>query len=906
MFDFKKEKGEIMKKINFLFVLGLIFMTTMFLASCESKQIISGEAFNVPEVLEVEEFDPEMNNIREAVDACNIILVIKYNDATSEEIALKFDMLEEPFKYQLNSEGRHYIDYAYQGHKVSFDVLVKLIAPTYTVRFYDNANNMISEQFVVEGKSAIEPTEAERTVEGYNFIEWDKSFNKVTSDLDVYGIYEKKAYIVRFYDYNNELISEQTIMHGEAAVEPTEAERAVEGVNFVEWDKSFENVTSDLDVHGLYEAKTYTVRFYGLNSKLISEQTVKHGESAIAPTEEELKEEGYMFDCWNMSFENITSDLDVYAVYTKLYVVKFYNCKNELISQQYVASGAAAVEPSEEEKYVPGYIFLKWVQNFSEITADTDVYGLYVNDTVTDTDGDGIIDYIEIELLELDYTKVDTDDDGITDDKEDYDNDGLSNLNEIKSFLKPNDPDTDDDGLIDGDEVDIYWTLPADPDTDGDGAKDGWEINNGFDPLEYNNSFEVNVAVSMPGGTNIDVEIPNLPGEYVDTTIIEESTDESIQNTHGSIGEVIQYNVSAEANITLTSEKLIQADDPVLMYFNTEKNEIETIEVSVSGSKATASITQYGNYVLVDRKVFEEKGQWRDVYQSGTYSSVEVSIVIDDSGSLGGDYGYNSSTGYFTGGTDPKHLRLAAARDFISNANSSVKIGIIKFDRDASVVKPLTTCNDAGRADLLSCLQIRNGIFDSKGQTYMYTGIQQAISQLSSSSSDALKVVVVFTDGNAHDTSYHSSTINSAKNNDIKIYTVGLGLSSSYFTSYLKPLATQTGGKFYDTNSANELVNIFKEIKEKIDMEADTDQDGLPDFFESGVDANGKPTLPTINGMDFTGLDKTNPDTDGDGYKDGVELEIYKYYSDSKPNQVMVWGIVNSDPTDASSIPQSE
>ena len=333
-----------------------------------------------------------------------------------------------------------------------------------------------------------------------------------------------------------------------------------------------------------------------------------------------------------------------------------------------------------------------------------------------------------------------------------------------------------------------------------------------------------------------------------------------------------------------------------------EVPQVEPIEVTVSGNEATASITTYGNYVLVDRKVFEEKGQWRDVFESGVYTSIEVVLVIDDSGSLGGDYGYNSSTGCFQGGNDPAHQRLTAAKAFIESATESVKIGIVKFDSSVSVVEELTRCTDSAKETLQSCLNINNGIFDSSGTTYMYTGIDRAIDQFSSNSEDTLKVIVVFTDGIAHDSSKHSSVVSEAKSKDIKIYTVGLG----NFENSLESIASETGGKSYDTDDAKDLVDIFKDIKQNIDMTTDTDNDGIADFFESGEDKDGNPTLPTINGMNFVGLDKTNPDTDGDGYLDGEEIEIYLYYSDANPNRVMVWGIVNSDPTDADSVPASK
>ena len=47
----------------------------------------------------------------------------------------------------------------------------------------------------------------------------------------------------------------------------------------------------------------------------------------------------------------------------------------------------------------------------------------------------------------------------------------------------PLDDDTDDDGLLDGDEVNTYGTDPLDDDSDDDGLPDGPEVNEyGTDP----------------------------------------------------------------------------------------------------------------------------------------------------------------------------------------------------------------------------------------------------------------------------------------------------------------------------------------------------------------------------------------------------------------------------------------
>ncbi|MFO7870876.1 MAG: OmpA family protein [Kiritimatiellia bacterium] len=67
----------------------------------------------------------------------------------------------------------------------------------------------------------------------------------------------------------------------------------------------------------------------------------------------------------------------------------------------------------------------------------------------------------------------------------DSDGDGLPDDVERRMGTDPFDPDTDDDGLSDGDEVHIYMTDPLNPDSDWDGLTDGEEVLDfGTDPLK--------------------------------------------------------------------------------------------------------------------------------------------------------------------------------------------------------------------------------------------------------------------------------------------------------------------------------------------------------------------------------------------------------------------------------------
>lgn len=83
----------------------------------------------------------------------------------------------------------------------------------------------------------------------------------------------------------------------------------------------------------------------------------------------------------------------------------------------------------------------------------------------------------------------------------DTDNDKLDDRKEEELKTDPKNPDTDGDGLSDGDEVLIWHTDPLNPDSDGDGYKDGEEVKNGYNPLGPGKLF--NVPTSTPVAPSI-------------------------------------------------------------------------------------------------------------------------------------------------------------------------------------------------------------------------------------------------------------------------------------------------------------------------------------------------------------------------------------------------------------------
>lgn len=73
----------------------------------------------------------------------------------------------------------------------------------------------------------------------------------------------------------------------------------------------------------------------------------------------------------------------------------------------------------------------------------------------------------------------------------DSDSDNLTDSQEKELGTNPNDWDTDNDEVSDGDEVLVWKSDPLKLDTDGDGYLDGAEIKNGYNPIGPGKIFDI-------------------------------------------------------------------------------------------------------------------------------------------------------------------------------------------------------------------------------------------------------------------------------------------------------------------------------------------------------------------------------------------------------------------------------
>lgn len=151
------------------------------------------------------------------------------------------------------------------------------------------------------------------TVDNSNWSGNTFDLHELWIDIDYTASTTTTTYTVRFLDWDNSVISTQTVTRGGSATPPSNPTR--DGYVFTGWNKSFTNITANTDIHAQYTIKTYTVRFLDWNGTVLDTQTINHGSNATPPPNP--TRDGYTFSGWSGSYTNVTADVDIIAQYTQ-------------------------------------------------------------------------------------------------------------------------------------------------------------------------------------------------------------------------------------------------------------------------------------------------------------------------------------------------------------------------------------------------------------------------------------------------------------------------------------------------------------------------------------------------------------------------------------------------------------
>ncbi len=187
-----------------------------------------------------------------------------------------------------------------------------------------------------------------------------------------------------------------------------------------------------------------------------------------------------------------------------------------------------------------------------------------------------------------------------------------------------------------------------------------------------------------------------------------------------------------------------------------------------------------------------------DDFVGAGYQPITAILAIDRSRSMG-----------FTKMAGAKEAALA----FVQNLQDERdRVGIIAFNHQEETIFPLKFISVSDRPTLKDRIQY----LYARGGTAYYDTIYHAVQELGAVS--GRRVVIALTDGiDEHSRRRLSSVIKYAQDNEVPLFTIGLGRDVEEWV--LKKMAEQTGGEYHFAPSADELADLYRSIAERLKNE---------------------------------------------------------------------------------------
>lgn len=144
-----------------------------------------------------------------------------------------------------------------------------------------------------------------------------------------------------------------------------------------------------------------------------------------------------------------------------------------------------------------------------------------------------------------------------------------------------------------------------------------------------------------------------------------------------------------------------------------------------------------------------------------------------------------------------------AAKALVGALRDDDRIAIVTFDSRAQVLVGTTELKTAGRAKILE----RIDTMEARGTTDLANGMSTAMNQVSLAPADAVRRIVVLSDGVPNDATSIPGLADSLRANGIAVTTLGFGLE--YDETLLGQIAQTTGGRFHRIGADQKLAQAF-------------------------------------------------------------------------------------------------
>lgn len=516
------------------------------------------------------------------------------------------------------------------------------------------------------------------------------------------------------------------------------------------------------------------------------------------------------------------------------------------------------------------------LNNYFESVLQTDA-------NLADTDGDNLTDFDEFVLFGTDPLQADMDGNGITDDMEDYDGDGLNTVEEKSHNTNIVMPDSDYDGADDGIEINQLLSDPTKEDTDGDGLLDGQEYTMGLNPIVSDTDGDgipdneeivlqsTGIAYSDESGAVSNVDITLECSGYIGNQVYVEALtgrDCLSANVIGLVGAPINIHTDVmfdEAEIVFHYDpaklgNIVEANLGVLWYDeeNSQFVIMDDVTVDTNNHTVTCITTHFSEYMLVDKETWYSVWLQAEEYVP-TYAPCDVAIMSDSTagvynydtkgfGFVNFPHGYpegeNIIYGYFN--VNGGHTRISWVTEGAQVEDANWNVHWYHFYSTGSAEK-----------------NGRNGKYGDGFAELVEMFSNEAYQNLNS---DNPKVALFTYDGYLLETEEQNQKVEECveqlKSMGVTVYAVS---ETTQINPVIENAAIATGGEHYTALSREEAQDIWLKIHEKTaGLDKDSDGDGLSDNYEIYG-------MRVPNGQVIT-TDPNKQDTDGDGRTDGEEM----------------------------------
>lgn len=448
------------------------------------------------------------------------------------------------------------------------------------------------------------------------------------------------------------------------------------------------------------------------------------------------------------------------------------------------------------------------------------------NKLLSDSDEDGLTDYEELVYTNTDPSKYSTYKEGISDANDDYDGDGLSNLEELQLGTNVLESDTDGDGLTDYEEVKNYNTDYKKQDTDNDGVSDYDEVKNyNTNPLSKTEEFSGKLESE---NREVGITLNNISLEDINNTKFKES---GLSILSDKMAGYIMPAYDISTNVPFTSSEitfnfedyeLAEGAIPTIYYYNENTKFLEELPTTVVGKTATTTVTHFSTYILVDKNLYSQINQINS-------NSTQIEIVEK----INGEYIFFISpiAAKFAG----IPLQILTSPDITDKQAEQIKEEIrLNLELDYQI----------------EIKRIKSKIgFDIMKD--FYNIVYEALHTFMVS----LELGDLFTTINISDNSYYHN------------------IAETLLIGYIQN--TKDLGSFL-TEGNN--TNVFEDNKVLIDLEDENDsnEDGISDNYTIAILNGSIKTSTGINPFEGYTLEQINEndDLDKDGLKNGDEIKV--------------------------------